>query len=523
MPNIRTEKPPKTDIYIKCLAILALAFVLFGTKVIFIRNFGSMIPYWDQWDAETELYKSYLSSKLTLSALLSSHNEHRILISRVFWLILFELNGSWNPMLQMVANAAVHVGAIVVLVLMLQKILRPAQLLPLVLISAIVFGLPIGWENLLVGFQSQFYFLLVFSLLALAGFATSPAFSPLWLTGLLCSTAAYLSMASGALTTVTAVTVILVQQLLGVRKGAREIGGVALFIAVSIVMILCIVHVAGHEIYNARGVGQLLKAFLTYAAYPRTTPIAAILINLPLISYACFVLVRRPQERSPHWAIFAIILWLFGQALSLSYGRAVIIDSSRYRDIIIIALPLNFVVLLFAQGCARAARQQIAAGAATIVWLVFVMPALLSTALTVSVPSMVTKGAEGTEQRNNVAEYLRSGNIAVLQGKPSQAIPYPDPERLASSLSDPAIRPILPASIRPAEVNEREVLDRTISKGKFRSASSLVREMLLEHAPSIVGLGIALAFAVALLQQYRRQESLCAMHAAKVDPQNVPI
>jgi hypothetical protein len=504
MPNTPAEEPSTTDIavYSKWLAIVALALMLFGTKVLLVRNFGSVIPYWDQWDAEADLYKSYLNSNLTFSALLSSHNEHRILISRIFWLILFELDGGWNPILQMVANAALHVGAIVFVVLILQRILRPAQLFPLILFSTIVFALPIGWENLLAGFQSQFYFLLMFSLLALAGFATCPAFSRGWWMSLLGSIAAYLSMASGAVTAIAALTVILVQMLLGVRRGAPEVVGAGLLLAVSVLMVLCIRHVAADDV-NAHGVGELIKAVLTYVAYPRTTSIAAVFINLPLILYTCFVLTSRPVRQSSHWIIIAIICWLFGQALSLAYGRAVIIDSSRYRDIIIIALPLNFAVLLFAWNSGGAVRKQVRAGVATIAWLVFVLPALFSTAFTESVPSMVAKGSEGKEQRNNVVEYIKSGNIAVLQNKPLQAVPYPDPQRLASLISDPQIRLFLPAPIRPAEVNERDLLDRTISKGRFRSVAKFVGEAILNQGFSILGLGIALAFAVALLQQYR--------------------
>ena len=98
-----------------------------------IQRFGSAVPYWDQWDAEGDLlYKAYINSNLSFATLISSHNEHRVLVTRSFSLGLFELNGGWDPILQMIANAALHVGAIVLLVLIIQRIIRPAQCVVLV-------------------------------------------------------------------------------------------------------------------------------------------------------------------------------------------------------------------------------------------------------------------------------------------------------------------------------------------------------------------------------------------------------
>ncbi len=186
MPYASTESPSRSSftLFGKLLCIAGLVFTLVGAKMFFVRNFGSMVPYWDQWDGEADLlYKSYINSTLSFAKLLSSHNEHRIFTTRVFSLALFELDGGWDPMLQMIANAVLHVGVIILLVLIIQRIIRPTQFLLLAVFSALLFVLPIGWENLLAGFQSQFYFLLMFSLLALIGLASATAFSIGWWAG----------------------------------------------------------------------------------------------------------------------------------------------------------------------------------------------------------------------------------------------------------------------------------------------------------------------------------------------------
>jgi len=504
MPYVSTELPSRSSftLFGKLLCIATLVFTLFGAKVFFVRNFGSVVPYWDQWDGEADLlYKSYMNSTLSFAKLLSSHNEHRILTARVFSLALFELDGGWDPILQMIANALLHVGAVVLLVLIVQRILRPRQLLLLILFSMVVFALPIGWENLLVGFQSQFYFLLIFSLLALMGFAVSPALSFGWWLSFLSTIAAYFSMASGALTTATAFTVVAVQLLFGIRKGLREIVAAGLLLATSVIMVLFITDVVGHHVYQAHSLLELIKAFLRCMAFPLSHPMAALLINLPLMLYGCFVLIARPARQSPHWIILGVVIWIAGQALSLSFGRAVLVGSPRYLDIIILTLPLNFGVLMFAQNRVLGAEKQVGALVSVLVWLALVIPALVSHALQSSIPGVIVKSAQGVEQRTNVVEYLKSRNIAVLQGKQSQAIPYPDPERLASLLSDPVVRLILPSPIRPIDIDEKELLNRTILKGKLRSVINRIELAVLKYAQLIFGIGIALAFVAGLLQE----------------------
>jgi hypothetical protein len=65
-----------------------------------------------------------------------------------------------------------------------------------------------------------------------------------------------------------------------------------------------------------------------------------------------------------------------------------------------------------------------------------VLPGLVWNTLASSFPAVVEKGAQGREQERNVLAYMKTGNLAELQGKSSQAIPYPDPVSLASLLSD---------------------------------------------------------------------------------------
>jgi hypothetical protein len=482
----------------KALAIGSLICVVFGVKILLIQQFGSAVPFWDQWDAEANfLYKPYLNSNLSFAMLISAHNEHRILMSRLLSLALFELNGGWDPLLQMIANAVLHVGAIVLLVLCVQRIIRPGQCILLVSFSILVFALPIGWENLLAGFQSQFYLLLVFSFLALMGFSATSAFSITWWGSAACSVAAFFSMASGALTAAAAFVVVMMQIFLGVRAGVKEyVAAFALLVAAA-VMTVFVPKVPGHDIYLAHGVAELLHALWLCLTFPQTNPYLGVLVNLPLAVYAVAILKVRPVRQSPHWIILGIAVWLFAQSLSISYGRSMLVLSSRYLDLIIIGLPINFGILLFAQHVFIGRRN--VAMLMSIAWLFVVVPALLGNVIASSFPAMVEKGADGRAQLKNVLAYLRADDLTELQGKSSLDIPYPDPVRLGSLLSDPVVRLLLPDSIRPPTVDERQRLDLTLLKGRFRSFTAMIKDSVFSYADILIGIGVALAFGAGMV------------------------
>src|SRR5436305_11534640 len=87
------------------LAILGLKFLLIG-------RLGSPTPYFDQWAEPFDVYFPYLSHALSFDRLIQFHNEHRLLLTRLTALALLILNGTWDPILQMLVGATVHVVAI---------------------------------------------------------------------------------------------------------------------------------------------------------------------------------------------------------------------------------------------------------------------------------------------------------------------------------------------------------------------------------------------------------------------------
>ena len=169
---------------VPALGLAALALVLFGAKLLVIGTYGNATPFWDQWDSEARLlYAPFLESRLEWRQLLEPHNEHRILTARLLALGLLSANGLWNPLLQMVVNAALHVGLVCLLAWLLTRVVGHRLLVVVLAFCLVLFSCPYGWENTLAGFQSCFYFLLLFAIGSLWLVTTAAPFSTRWWTG----------------------------------------------------------------------------------------------------------------------------------------------------------------------------------------------------------------------------------------------------------------------------------------------------------------------------------------------------
>lgn len=91
---------------------LLLGLVVLGAKWAVVGQFAGEAPYNDQWNAEAVgLYAPIMRGEFRWDALFTSHNEHRIVLTKAWDVALFGLTGGqWDPRLQMVASAAIHAG-----------------------------------------------------------------------------------------------------------------------------------------------------------------------------------------------------------------------------------------------------------------------------------------------------------------------------------------------------------------------------------------------------------------------------
>jgi hypothetical protein len=184
---------------------LCLWLYLVGIKIFIVLSYGNSTPYWDQWDSEAAfLFKPFLNGTLGITDLFLPHNEHRIFTTRLFSLALLKINGNvWSPLLEMCINSFFYAATLVFLIYEVSKSLLLKEKFVFIFFCAVLFSIPFGWENSLSGFQSAFYFLILFSFVSIWSTSTGAPFKKLWWVGVVSGVLAFLSLASGSITLLT--------------------------------------------------------------------------------------------------------------------------------------------------------------------------------------------------------------------------------------------------------------------------------------------------------------------------------
>jgi hypothetical protein len=456
--------------------VTGVLLIILGAKLFLISHYGSQIPFWDQWDGESSgLYKPYFEGNLHFLSLFDIHNEHRMLFSRILCLGLLLLEGRWDPVLQMIVNAALHVISIGVLLMVLGRELRALPAAMLAAFTAALFSIPFGWENTLQGFHG-FYFQLLFAIPAIYLTAVSRAWSPKWSIGTALAVASYFNVAGGALTPVATAAISAAQIVIGNRRGRGEWLGITLHCALALTMIAFIPRLAQNEPLKAHSIAQFASAFLMVSSWP-VSPIFVIFLHAPMLLLSASVARDRPGIGDARWVFVCLWIWLGLQYFTLAYGRAAGVTAPRYLDMLLVGLVLNFAAL------GRLIRDRHTYQAAIVVsaWILIVSAGSAREAILRSLPDIVARQQINTIEIHNVRSYIATGDFGFLTGKPLFHIPYPDPSRLRSLLDAPEIHAILP----PVLVDDGR---------EPRRAVVNTRDLFLAHSSLIAAIGIAAFF-----------------------------
>ena len=420
-----------------------------------IANFGSDIPFWDQWGAEgAGLFKPLLTSGVVDVPWFGAHNEHRIFLTRITAAVLLKLNGQWDAIVETCFNALLHAGvgvALIMCVIRTQTSARNVALLGLLVLAGS--ALPFGWENTLAGFQSQWYYVALFTVgvLWLAASQSSPGGGRIAILVAL-ATGAVFSVASGAIACFVAAAVLSWRASYSTLKVFRWrfLLAAALLLLIGATGALKTPTIPGHAALQPTTVYAWLKAFLTAMAWPMR-PISAPLLWMPFSMLIVNVWRTRgiPTSRS---SLFILALGAFvllnDMALAWSRGANGGVLASRYTDLFWLGSFVNAWALLTLadQHGFRRLRPAIHVTGAAIVLIGIVSLSLVSI--------VQLDGARERKQvyeleSANVLKYIESGDFSALSGQPFLAIPFPDANFLRQQLDDPALRAILPPGIRP--------------------------------------------------------------------------
>jgi hypothetical protein len=264
---------------------VALIIIIVGARLWLVANYGSSMPIQDQWDGEAAcLFKPWLEGTLRWTDLFSPHNEHRIVLARALALGLFQLNGQWDPLLEIAVNT-LFCGLIALAAAFgLRRVFAEADRSPI--FAAVIFwlALPYAHENTLWGFQSSFYFLLLFSLMAIWGLGLQRAFSVPWCFGAFGAVLACLTMSSGFF---AAAAVLGMMGLRSIKQRRISRENAATIVVVCVIIAVACYFQPGfppwHEPLKASSVAAWLTVFARCLAWPFPKfAAAALIMYLPL-------------------------------------------------------------------------------------------------------------------------------------------------------------------------------------------------------------------------------------------------
>lgn len=409
----------------------------------YVENYTVSLPYYDQWDAEGYfLLKPWIQGKLLFSALWQPHNEHRIFPTRLFTLLVYEITGHWNNLTMVRFNILI---AALTPVLLTSVLFRSRELRgqKWIIILVIIAGtaLPFSWENIVTGFQNQFYFLVLFTICAFA----IAAFRPINIMTILAVSAlsvlCVLTMASGIFTAAATAAIYGMRSYIDRRLSTSSLVTIVLLLMITILGYITMPVVRSHEMYRPQSVFEVGKAVIRLFTWPLIRQYWAM---IPLWFPACFsavILFYKKRFTNTDSLMTGISIWVLFQIAAIAYGRGQYLYevSSRYTDLISVGITSNAWFVLRLKEEFNSKLSQFAAAT-----FFAVLAFGYISRFNLDMIAMKNHYESGLKQMENVKSYLITKNKSYLFSQPKSAIPYPDPERLQLLLDDIIIQSILP-------------------------------------------------------------------------------
>ncbi len=166
------------------------------------------LPYWDEWES---LRTGALNHTLSLSWLFRFHNEHCIVLTKLLTWILFQ-TCDWNFPVALVINYLIFVTLVLTLLTFQPKASREERVQFLWFFPFLFSMVPS--DNHASHFQSQFHFMILFTLLAARLLFRAQPTHVTFGAGIACAVVAIFSMAGGVPAALTLIGVFWLRQLL---------------------------------------------------------------------------------------------------------------------------------------------------------------------------------------------------------------------------------------------------------------------------------------------------------------------
>ena len=438
-----------------------LATLVFGivtsAQLWLVAAAGTDIPYQDQWDAEgSSLYPLWQDGTLEIGDVLRPHNEHRIIWTKLLDLALFTINGQWDPLVQLAVGALLRgaIATVLVVGLLAEGVGRAASVVGICVVS-LTFLPHLGWFNALWGFQSQVYFSVFFSVLALLWLGTGVVTQPRLMAGFFSGVAAQLAMSAGAFVPVAVLGVVGLRFL---ERRAWKQADLAVAIPCLLLLALAValrVDVPAHATLQTRSAVDWLTVFLRIAAWPHDSqPLAAFALNAPVVLLVANRVWRASRTDGPG-EDFALLLagWALAGAAAVAWFRSGGGEfyhgvPSRYVDFFVLLPIANtwaaFLLVRQVAGKSRTLARACAGG-----WIAFLFIGWLGLSAQ-TIRGLILPRVRDREAPVRLAvAFQHSHDPQVFTGQWRVIVPHPSPSSVSQVLNDPRMVGVLPPSLQP--------------------------------------------------------------------------
>lgn len=436
----------------RLIPALLLGLIIFISKLVLVYEYGGEIPFNDEWDAYAAgIFSPALDGTLTWSEFFQPNNEHRILPTKLLAYAGFKMAGNvWDVRLQQVASLLVQAAVFAVLGAWLGHGWSRSRT-PWVWLSLGVVGfLPLAYQNTLWSFQNQFYFLILFTLLAGWGLQADGPRRWRWWLGVLAGAMAVLSMGSGGLAG-AALVVLVLGKWINRRQWSRDdafTGLVGLMLVVA--MLLLRTTVERHGAMAAHHFWIFSLADWRLMSWPWSDFwLAAPVFWLPWFALVGLLLSRRMAWQPRAGAILFLGSWALLQMVALAWARGsglVLAEpESRYQDILALGVLVNLLAGLllwdeFPQG-PRSGRMFF------LLWAALQCGGLAVVSWKVARVHLPVWAHATEVQAHRSSWYLATGNESWIAGREPWEVGHNNPQVLLGRLRDPAIHRVLPPAL----------------------------------------------------------------------------
>lgn len=413
---------------------------------------GTDIPFYDAWDVEGRwLYPTWVDGTLPLGELARAHNEHRILWTNLLNLALFELNGQWDPLVQLVAIAVLRASVAAGLAWALGCGRGFAVRIAIGMGIAVAFVPVAAWHNALWGFQSQVLFAVGFSIAALALLSRREMPPIVAVVGVLSGIAGLLAMAPAALVPAALLGLAVLRSLETRTLRARDWWPALVLLVVAMALRAS---TAEHSDLEAASMGEFLGALGRALAWPHTSqPLAAIVMNGPLL---LVIAARISRQRTGIWGedyVIALGAWAAAVAAAAAWVRGGGAEwmagvPSRYVDFLVL-LPVANAWCAVALAKSSVARWLSSAKWLAWAWCLFLAVGWLGLSAEMMRGVILPRARDREAPARLAVAFQRSGDASVFSGQPRLLIPHPNLESVRAVLNDPRMRGRLPPSFQP--------------------------------------------------------------------------